>query len=78
MKLVKGKEIKEFVKVIHKNIKNRYNSKTPTWIKKTADTLLLISGAMTTLGIAQGNDILSYISVGCGILGKILSNWFVD
>ena len=61
-----------------KVLNNHYNSKTPSWIKKVADSLLLVGGATTALGVAQGNDWLAYIAVGCTILGKLLSNWFVE
>jgi len=61
-----------------KKVKERYNKKTPKWIKKVGDTLLLVGGGLTTLGIAQGNDTFSYICVGCTILGKLITNWFTE
>jgi len=66
------------VKAVKKKVVERYDKPTPKWIKKTADTLLLVGGGITALGIAQGNDIISYIAIGSTILGKLISNWFVE
>ena len=72
------KSINKKLKGVKKEVKKRYNKPTPKWIKKIGDSLLLVGGGLTALGIAQGNDMLSYICVGCTILGKLITNWFTE
>jgi len=59
-------------------IKQRYDKPTPHWIKKVADSLLLVGGGVTALGIADNNSVVSYIALGCTILSKLISNWFTE
>ena len=51
---------------------------TPKNLRKFGDGLLAVSATITGAAIAGGNDILAYISLGCGIVGKFLTNFFSE
>jgi len=55
-----------------------YMQPTPRNLRRFGDGLLGVSAAITSAGIAGGNDILAYISLGVGILGKFLTNFFAE
>jgi len=51
---------------------------TPRNLRKFGDGLLAISATITSASIASGNDIVSYVSLGVGVLGKFLTNFFSE
>ena len=46
---------------------------TPKWLRRLGDGLLGISATITGAAIAGGNDVLAYISLGFGVIGKFLT-----
>lgn len=55
-----------------------YMQPTPRNLRKFGDGLLAVSATITAASIAGGNDILAYISLGVGVLGKFLTNFFSE
>jgi len=55
-----------------------YMQPTPRNLRKLGDALLGVSAAITASAIAGGNDILAYISLGIGVIGKFLTNFFAE
>jgi len=55
-----------------------YMQPTPKNLRKLGDGLLAASAAITGAAIAGGNDILAYTSLGLGIVGKFLTNFFTE
>ena len=55
-----------------------YMQPTPSNLRKLGDALLAVSAVITGTAIAGGNDILAYISLGLGVLGKFLTNFFAE
>jgi len=58
-------------------IKGYYKS-TPIFWRKLGDGLLAVSVTITSASIAAGNDVLAYISLGIGVIGKFLTNFFAE
>jgi len=59
------------------NVKGYYNN-TPIFWRKLGDGLLAASAVITSSAIAGGNDILAYIALGLGVIGKFLTNFFAE
>ena len=57
---------------------NRYFKPTPKRFRLLGDALLSVSLFVTSSAIATGNDIVAYISLGLGIVGKFLTNFFKE
>lgn len=55
-----------------------YMKATPSNMRKLGDGLLAVSATITSASIAGGNDILAYISLGVGVVGKFLTNFFAE
>ncbi len=55
-----------------------YMKPTPRNLRKFGDGLLAISTSITSASIASGNDIVAYVSLGIGVLGKFLTNFFSE
>ena len=51
---------------------------TPRVLRKLGDGLLAVSATITGAAIAGGNDVLAYISLGFGLIGKFLTNFFAE
>lgn len=61
-----------------KSLKEYYNTHTPKFYRMLGDALLGVSAFITTSAIATDNKLIAYIALGIGIVGKFLSNFFVD
>jgi hypothetical protein len=55
-----------------------YMKPTPKNMRRLGDGLLAVSTTITSASIASGNDVLAYISLGIGVLGKFLTNFFSE
>ena len=55
-----------------------YMKPTPRNLRKLGDGLLGVSATITAAAITAGNDILAYIALGVGVIGKFLTNFFED
>lgn len=55
-----------------------YMKPTPRNLRRLGDGLLAVSATITGAAIAGGNDILAYISLGIGVMGKFLTNFFTE
>ena len=55
-----------------------YMQPTPRNLRRFGDGLLAVSATITGTAIASGNNVLAYISLGAGILGKFLTNFFAE
>ena len=53
-----------------------YYRNTPIFWRKLGDGLLGVSATITAAAITAGNDILAYIALGVGVIGKFLTNFF--
>jgi len=51
---------------------------TPRNLRKLGDALLGVTAAITAAAIAKDVEILAYISLGIGIIGKFLTNFFAE
>lgn len=65
------KDVTEPVKKLH----DRYYSRTPVLLAKIGDSLLIVSTSVTAYGIGSHQDMIAYISLFTGTLGKILLNF---
>lgn len=65
------KEAVEPIKKLHDN----YYSKTPLILAKIGDSLLLVSTSVTAYGISSHQELIAYIALFSGTLGKILLNF---
>lgn len=65
------KETIEPIKQLHDN----YYSRTPVLLAKIGDSLLLVSTSVTAYGISSHQEIIAYISLFSGVLGKIILNF---
>jgi len=61
-------------KLSHRN----YMKATPKNMRRLGDGLLAVATTITSASIASGNDILAYISLGVGVIGKFLTNFFAE
>lgn len=66
--------IKEAVQPI-KQLHDNYYSKTPIIIAKIGDSLLLISTSVTAYGISSHQEVIAYVALFTGTIGKILLNF---
>jgi len=55
-----------------------YGKPTPKNLRRLGDALLGVSATITAAAITGGNDLLAYISLGIGVIGKFLTNFFED
>jgi len=55
-----------------------YMQPTPRNLRHFGDGLLGIGTTITGAAIASGNDILAYVSLGFGVIGKFLTNFFAE
>ncbi len=55
-----------------------YMQPTPRNMRRLGDGLLAISAVITSSAIAGGSDVLAYISLGVGVIGKFLTNFFAE
>lgn len=55
-----------------------YMKPTPKNLRRLGDGLLAVSATITSASIAGGNDVLAYVSLGIGVLGKFLTNFFAE
>ena len=55
-----------------------YTQPTPRNLRRLGDGLLAVSATITGAAIAGGNDILAYIALGFGVVGKFLTNFFAE
>jgi hypothetical protein len=54
-----------------------YFKPTPKLMRKIGDTMLAIS--LVSVPVAMINDkTVGFILIGCGIVGKFLTNWFSE
>jgi len=51
---------------------------TPRNLRRLGDGLLAASAVITSTSIASGNNVLAYISLGIGVIGKFLTNFFAE
>lgn len=62
------------MKLSHRN----YMKPTPKNMRRLGDGLLAMSATITSASIASGNDVLAYVSLGFGVIGKFLTNFFAE
>lgn len=62
------------MKLSHRN----YMKPTPKNLRRLGDGLLAVSSTITAAAIASGNNVLAYISLGFGVIGKFLTNFFAE
>jgi len=62
------------MKLSHRN----YMKATPKNMRRLGDGLLAVSSTITAAAIASGNNVLAYISLGFGVMGKFLTNFFAE
>ena len=55
-----------------------YMQPTPRNLRRLGDGLLAVATAITSAAIAGNNDILAYIALGIGVVGKFLTNFFAE
>jgi len=55
-----------------------YMQPTPKNLRRFGDGLLAVSATITSASIASGNNVLAYISLGVGVMGKFLTNFFAE
>jgi len=55
-----------------------YGQPTPKNLRRLGDGLLAISAVITSSAIAGGNNVLAYIALGLGVIGKFLTNFFAE
>ena len=55
-----------------------YYKNTPIFWRKLGDGLLAVSATITSAAIAGGNDMLAYVALGIGVIGKFLTNFFAE
>ena len=55
-----------------------YMKPTPKNLRHFGDALLGVSATITAAAITAGNDILAYIALGVGVIGKFLTNFFEE
>ncbi|HDY66563.1 MAG TPA: hypothetical protein ENH85_02100 [Candidatus Scalindua sp.] len=55
-----------------------YMQPTPRNLRRLGDGLLAVSAVITSASIASGNNVLAYISLGFGVMGKFLTNFFAE
>lgn len=65
------KEATEPIKKLH----DAYYSRTPILLAKIGDSLLIISTSVTAYGIGTHQDVIAYIALFSGTLGKIILNF---
>jgi len=51
---------------------------TPRNWRKLGDAILSVSLFITAAAIAKDVDVLAYISLGLGVIGKFLTNFFAE
>jgi len=55
-----------------------YMQPTPKNLRRLGDGLLAAAAVITSSAIAGGNNILAYIALGIGVVGKFLTNFFAE
>jgi len=56
----------------------RFYEPTPRNLRKLGDALLGMSSLVTASAISGKHEILAYIALGVGVIGKFLTNFFVE
>jgi len=56
----------------------KYYQPTPQNLRKLGDALLGISTLITTSAITANNHPLAYTALAIGVIGKFLTNFFVE
>jgi len=51
---------------------------TPRNLRKLGDGLLAVSTVITGASIAEGFEIIAYMSLAVGVIGKFLTNFFAE
>ena len=51
---------------------------TPKNLRKFGDGLLSIAGGLTAFAIAKDIELMAYISLSVGLIGKFLTNFFAE
>lgn len=67
--------IKETVQEPLKKLHDNYYSRTPIIIAKIGDSLLLISTSVTAYGISSHQEVIAYVALFTGTIGKVLLNF---
>lgn len=52
-----------------------YKSKTPITVELVSDCLLIFSTTITSYAVFEGNSLMAWISLGTGLVGKILARF---
>lgn len=55
-----------------------YMQPTPRNLRKLGDAVLSVAGALTAFAIAKDIELMAYISLGVGLIGKFLTNFFAE
>jgi len=55
-----------------------YMKPTPRNLRKLGDGLLAVSTVITGASIAEGFEIIAYMSLAVGVIGKFLTNFFAE
>ncbi len=55
-----------------------YMQPTPKNLRKFGDGLLSIAGGLTAFAIAKDIELMAYISLSVGLIGKFLTNFFAE
>ena len=55
-----------------------YMQPTPRNLRKLGDALLGVTAVITAAAIAKDVEMLAYVSLGIGIIGKFLTNFFAE
>ena len=55
-----------------------YMKPTPKNLRHLGDGLLGVSATITAAAITGGNDLLAYIALGVGVIGRFLTDFFED
>jgi len=55
-----------------------YMQPTPRNWRKLGDAVLSVSLFITAAAIAKNVDVLAYIALGFGVIGKFLTNFFAE
>lgn len=61
-----------------KKLHDTYYSRTPILLAKIGDSLLIISTSVTAYSIGTHQDVIAYIALFTGTIGKILLNFAKD
>lgn len=57
---------------------SNYNKPTPAKMAKLGMAILSVSTFIAGYGITKDNDIVSFIGLGCGVVGTFITNLFAE